>query len=323
MPTVPLLADPTNPSGSHRVAAPGGYEGWHFDASSDDEGQGGRVHIVAALYEAWGLDAAYLRRYAWYRTFPTRVAPPNPCDYPAVTFALCEAGRETIRFTARARGSGDDVRVAADGRGVRVGGSHADRSSDDSVRLHLRGTDRLRTIAVDLTFRPSMRPNREVTLLDSPSLGLHRWVVADALCDVEGSVAVFQPDRGGGTPASTVSFTGSGFHDHRYGTRPPATGGEWFGGRVLVEDRVFAFQRAGEQEAHLFAAGHGDADVTRVPVVAGDDGETRIGPIRLNHPTILQADRIETLLTYDAVVGNEKGIALCRKLRLPRWMPRG
>jgi hypothetical protein len=316
MPTIPLLAEPVNPNGSHRVAAPGGYEGWHFDATSDD----GRVHILAALHEAWAFDAAYLRRYAWYRTFPTRLRPPVPSDYPAVTFALCEAGRETIRFTARAHANADEVRIADDGRSVRVGGSHADRSFNESIRLHLRGMEgtrgaaATRTIASDLTFHPRIHANGELTLLDSPTAGLHRWVIVDPLCDVEGEVSIF--DATGGPPR-IVSFAGLGFHDHRYGTRPPAAS---LHGRMLLDGRAIAFARMGDEDAHLMHVAEGAMpELSRVSV-SSDGAEMKIGPMHLSRPVVLESDRYETLRTYDAVVAGERGVALIRERRgLSRW----
>jgi hypothetical protein len=322
MPTIPLLSDPVNPNGSHHLTAPGGYEGWHFDASSDD----GRVHLVAGLHEAWAFHPKYVRRYAWYRRFPTRIAPPAPLDYPAVTFALCEAGRRPIRFTSLISGArGDDVRTTDDGRSVRIGANHAERSSDRSVRLHLRGTDALCTIAVDLTFRPIIHANREVTFHDSPALGLHRWVIVDPLCEVEGSIAVFQPDCGGGTPAHSVSFAGRGFHDHRYGTRPPpGIGG--LGGRVLLEDRALVFEQIGHSGAApriLVTVSKDAIDVVSPPAQIVDGQSMNIGMIHLTCPCILQRDRFHTLLTYDARVGGEAGIGLCRRFRPRRWVPPG
>jgi len=331
MPTLPLLADPANPNASHRVVSPGGYEAWHFDASSDD----GKLHVVAALHEAWAFDPAYLRKYAWYRRFPTRVVPPNPPDFPAVTFLLCEQGRASVRFIARARGrSSDEVRTSDDGRSIRIAASHAERAGDGSVRLHLRGTDRLRTIAANLTFRPVIGgaggAGREVTLIDSPaSLGLHRWVIVDPLCEVEGEVSIFEPS--GGQPR-TVSFAGAGIHDHRYGTRP-AVATDWFGGRVLLDDRALAFEQVGAGDAAattIVSAGKDQLDVSRAArarrdVDSGDGGDgggdVNIGMIHLSRPRALESDRYQTLLAYDARVGGESGVALCRKIHRVRWIP--
>src|SRR5205823_6332499 len=150
-------------------------------------------------------------------------------------------GRATIGFTTR-RLHRDEVRTSDDGRGVRIGSSHAERASDDSIHLSLRGAaDRGRTIAAEFSFRPIVRVNREITLHESPGGGLHRWVIVDALCDVQGEVSIF--DGGAGAPPHVIPFAGRGRHDHRYGTRPPREAGEWFGGRVLLSNRAIAFER--------------------------------------------------------------------------------
>jgi hypothetical protein len=326
MPTIPLLADPANPNGSHHMGAPGGYEAWHFDASSDD----GKLHMVAALHEAWGLDPAYLRKYAWYRRFPTRIVPPNPLDFPAVTFVLCEEGRQTIRFNARTSGGGGgrsagEVRVSDDGSRVRVGASHAERSpSDQSIHLHLRGTDRLRTIAVNLTFRPVLRAAtcREITLRSGPGArGLHRWVIVDPLCEVEGEISIFEPS-GGATPR-TISFAGSGLHDHRYGTRPRVTT-DCFAGRVLLEEGAFAFEQIGRGgDAIIVSATAEGIDVHRGARVEQHREDVRVGMIHLSRPRVLESDRYQTLLAYDARVVGESGVALCRTIRRRRWIAAG
>src|SRR5207248_6338708 len=72
MPTLPLYDPaPTNPDDPHRVAAPGGYECWRFDA----EDSAANFRVVAKLWDGYAFDPAYLRRYALYRRFPTRVDP--------------------------------------------------------------------------------------------------------------------------------------------------------------------------------------------------------------------------------------------------------
>jgi len=33
-------------------------------------------------------------------------------------------------------------------------------------------------------------------LVDSPTVGLHRWVIVDPLCEVEGEISIFEPSGG-------------------------------------------------------------------------------------------------------------------------------
>src|SRR5688572_31989867 len=104
MPTLPLMTPTPLADASRKITAPGGYESWRFDASSDD----GKLHLVAGLHLGHQLDAGYLRRYLRYRRRPTRVAPPQPWEYCAVTFALLEKGRPALRFAATVRATPDD-----------------------------------------------------------------------------------------------------------------------------------------------------------------------------------------------------------------------
>ena len=399
MPTLPLLTDPPNPNGSHRLLAPGGYEGWSFDASSDD----GALHLVAGLHAADALDADYARAYARYRRRPTRVTPPAPGDFAAVTFALFEKGRQPVRFTARGTAAGE-VLIAPTGDSVRIGGSHGIRSPDGrSVQLNLRGVDDGRTIAVNLTFRSLGPVDREVALLgpaatrpgvgddlgDDPrrasgdghtsgdgrephgdgrethggdqtggghgtrggdtrfarGFGLHRWVIADPMCDVNGEIAIFD---GTGGPPRTVPLAGSGFCDHAYGTRPLAgAAAVWFTGRAIFEDRVIAFRQVGDAaEGHLVTAIARAAAVTasapvsdatesaatvettfsRVPVDEALRAAARrrvhadridLGPLHLEYPQVLDAGEHERVVLYTASAAGQRGTALCRVLQPP------
>jgi hypothetical protein len=309
MPTLPLLIEPPHPSGSHHVSAPGGYEGWYFDASNAD----GTSHIVAGLHEAWAFSSTYARRYWWYRRFPTRLTPPLPREFPAVTFALYRDGHEPVRFVTDSAHAMSEVRTTDDGRSVRIGSSHAERSFDELIRLNLRGVAGSETIAADLMFRPLARVNREITLIDDAVAGLHRWAIADALCEVEASVAIFTPDCGGGTPAESFEFRGRGFNDHRYGTRPaPAS----LSGRVLMADRAVAFTHIGDEETgHVVTSrADGNVDVTTAPA-GGTDAHLRVGPLALVNPRLLEAGRFHALLSYEARVDGEPGVALCRRVR--------
>jgi hypothetical protein len=160
MPTLPMMTPTPHADASRRITAPGGYESWRFDASSDD----GKLHLVAALHFGHALDPQYLRRYALYRRFPTRVRPPTPAEFCAVTFALLERGRPALRFAVPAAATLDDFHASDDGRSVRLGASHMNRAGDGILRLHLRGTYHDRTITVNLAFRPQMDASCEIDL---------------------------------------------------------------------------------------------------------------------------------------------------------------
>lgn len=317
MPTLPLLSDPTHPNASHRVLAPGGYESWNFHAVSDD----GRLKLSAALHETRADDVKYLRRNWLYQKFPTRVAPPDPRAYSAVTFALFEAGHQPVRFVANA--ARDEVRTRDDGNGVRIGGSHFERAADGSFQLHLRGASYQRTLSANFTFRPVIESTARVDLTDDAR---HRAMLISPLCDVEGEVSVFSPT--GGSPR-VASFAGSGAHDHTFGTRSPGGAGDtWWTGRALFDNAAFSFTQLDHHDATLViarkdATGEVTVEIRRVPVEHRAH-EICVGPLHLARPCVLDSGTFETVSSFDAIIAGEQGRALCtrvnwKKLSNPVW----
>ena len=68
-----------------------------------------------------------------------------------------------------------------------------------------------------------------------------------------------------------------------------------------------------------------DPELTRAAVDGVPGGpELRIGPLYLTQPRVLTANRSETLMTYQAAVADDQGIALCRiqHRRRVRWFGR-
>jgi len=64
-------------------------------------------------------------------------------------------------------------------------------------------------------------------------------------------------------------------------------------------------------------------DVHKGAHVERDREDVKIGVIRLSRPRVLESDRYQTLMAYDARVGGESGVALCRTIRRRRWVPAG
>ncbi|MEO6435369.1 MAG: hypothetical protein ABIP55_06355 [Tepidisphaeraceae bacterium] len=336
MATLSLLTTPTHPNASRRITAPGGYESWRFSATSDD----GSIHVVAELHAAWALDRAALRRYWAYRRFPTRVRPPNPSRHPAVTFALYERGRQPIVLTTRL--AAEDFSADDAGRSVRVGGSHAQRGTDDAVHLNVRGaTTHGQTIAARLTLRPHVEGGGEVMLFGAPDgrddtigsaprdgRGVHGWVIADPLCDVNGEISVF---REAGGPPRVIPFAGVGCHDHYYGTRPLADAAdEWLSGRIVLEDHALLFRRAGSDAAHVCEARAGQPLEIRTEAIRTDGvsrtargvvypaAMTIAGVAELAEPKVIDSSWHGVVLEYRATIGNDRAVALVELLRPKR-----
>ena len=75
VPTLPLLENPTptDADAPRIITAPGGYQWWYFEAHDPVAD----VRVVAILFDGNAFHPKYLRRYAWYRRMPTRIAPPR------------------------------------------------------------------------------------------------------------------------------------------------------------------------------------------------------------------------------------------------------
>ncbi|MEA2710484.1 MAG: carotenoid 1,2-hydratase [Phycisphaerales bacterium] len=323
MPTLPMMTPTPHADASRKITAPGGYEWWRFDASSDD----GKLHLVAGLHFGHAFDRRYLRRYAMYRRFPTRVRPPAPAEFCAVTFALLERGRPALRLAMPI--AKDEFSAADDGRTVRLGASHMNRGPDGVLRLHLRGLDDDRTIAVNLSFRPQLNTSCDVDLASASAAdaGQHRWVVVDPLCDVDGEISVFAESGG---PPRVTPFAGSGCHDHRFGTRPlGALGHRWLNGRAVFADRAILFHQVGDAAFVWQAGGKGATPAATsggLKVIGSATSRWGIGypetielpgagDVRLMRPRVVGTSFASVIVAYDAAGDLETGRALVQVLK--------
>lgn len=257
MPTLPLYTPNAIADASHGVAAPGGYEAWHFDAETSS----GDLRLVATLARGDPFRADYLARYQQYRRRPTRWPPPLPAQYPGARVAVYEKQRLLGQFTTQF--SPDQFSASAQRPQVRAGPNEFVRGQDGALSLRLRGAlpgnagsgrDQF-NLSADLTFRPVLRhAPHEACLLSPPLFGdEHRWVVADPLCEVSGTVSLTaRGDARGRGAARDIDFRGRGYHDHTYGTGPlPASAGHWLRGRLLLGERVVAFYAAAPLNRYL------------------------------------------------------------------------
>lgn len=342
MPTLALLtpadARPAgaSPDAWHRVAAPGGYEWWHFDA----EDASGDVQLVAAFHDGFAFHPGYLRAHARYLRRSTRVAPAVPSQYPCASFAVYEKGSPAARFlTQYSPGAfqGSDERPEA-----RVGLNVLQADAAGVLRLSLAGPTPDPTpgsstpwagqaLSAELWFR-SLRacsPPTERRFLSRELTGAdHHWVLANPLCEVEGTVRI--PAGGGAGGGRALAFRGRGYHDHCYGTGPIGSGlHRWVRGRVLLAERVVAFHAATPanrdrpDEVRLVACDPAGAyDVPNAGFRLDGAGRTRAGlayprrlklgdALELHSPRVVEASGFFVRLTYDAVYEGERGRALC------------
>jgi len=315
--TLPLYQNPPLADAWHNVTSPGGYEWWYFDA---EDVQSDR-QIVAMLFDGCPFHPEYLRRYRAFVRNPTRVAPPRPSEYICACFTVIHAGK--VEHQCFSRYPLEQFEARRDTRHVQVG---PNSFTADGEQLQLRVADK---VSASFAFRPRfthLAVERDL-FTDAQSRAMHRWIIADPLCDVTGEIQVAN---------QTISFNGRGYHDHQFGTAPIVHQvGRWFRGRVLTDDRCVMFQfvqRADAREsieAALFevdAQGVREIETSRSQIHVTWEKHAKhceraeIGNVlTLEYPRIIEARSSSSALpvqvVYDATVnGQTGGHALCQTM---------
>lgn len=318
----------------HSVSAPGGYEWWYFDAEDREHDR----QIVVIFLEGFVFHPGYLRRFGRFLRNPTKHLPPLPREFPCAYFVVYERGK--IAHQLMLQYSPGDFKASRDGLDVAIGPNHAG-IIDGKISLKLRGTPWAltgqgpkpltgKTLTGEFTFTPkfSHAPMERVFLSREMTGAAHHWVLANPLCDVEGSFRLFDSDAPG--EALGVRFSGAGYHDHNYGTGPLGPGlKRWIWGRALFDDRVYTFHFARPRdkrlpdEVHLVEADSSGIREVEIRQVDADWG--KISPMLLRYPKLVQFNRTMTLrnprlidsapfymrLIYDADCRGRLGKAFC------------
>jgi hypothetical protein len=202
MPTIDLFEPRPIESADawHRVTAPGGYEWWHFDAVFPANG----IRLVVRFCLGGLYHAEHRRRYADYLKRPTRVAPPVPADYPSVRVVRYEGGK-LIAAACYPYGAAE-FRASSERLDVAIGPHRVWRGDDGTIQLVLDDI-------ANLLLRPrgtAVARESEITVPASAGCARHFWVLADPVCDVTGALK----------NDSECTVSGTGYHDHCYGTGP-------------------------------------------------------------------------------------------------------
>jgi hypothetical protein len=281
------------------------------------------------VFQGFPFHPRYLREYVRYRRFPTSVRPPLPEQFPFAYFALHEGGEVRCQFLTRF--APHEFEASTNGLGVRVGPNRLLRTAD-GTELHFEAPG-VRAALLLLRPRHAHAPLERTFPSRAPAAAEHRWVVAEPLCDVEGSI------RCG---ADAFAFRGHGYRDHHYGTGPFGAGlSRWFRGRVLFADAAYAFQFARPSEPALpdeVCLVESTVDGSReIPVSRASCEGLRASrrsvafprtfalddALQLHNPRVIGSSAVHARLVYDAVChGGRCGEAMCaivepRRLRLP------
>ncbi len=328
----PLIAGDAD--SARRVTAPGGYEWWRFDAEDPSRD----LQFTVIFFDGFTFHPRYLRDHARYLRRPTRRLPPQRGRYPALLCRIHRDGRAAVESIVQFDPA--SIHLSTERNEVRLGESGFARV-DGVMRLQATDPD----CAVDLTFSPSFShapleqilPSRKITGAD------HRWIVADLLCEVEGTIRI---GSSAGAP-EPLRFQGRGYHDHHFGTGPIAAGtARWMEGRVLFDDAAYAFKSVrpyhGDDEDEVHLVESDPTGVREIPLSRIIETGVRRstwwhgypetiqldGVITLRNPQVVSASPLGIRLRYDAICRGRAGKAHCEIIHpqrlgrpmLGRWM---
>jgi hypothetical protein len=337
MPLLPLYASAAAPDACHEVRAPGGYEGWHVDAEDAQQD----LRITGDLYEGYIFHPRYVRRSARYGLWPLRCVPPTPAEFVCAALSIYRGNRVLGQFTCRYGAS--EFAASTQAVQVRIGPNELRRESQGQTRCLWRSApgDQAQ-IEADWVLRPLWNhPPLEQKLLHDAAFGReHRWIVDPSPCVAEGSLRVGR---------ETIAFSGTGYHDHRFGSAPPGQGvRRWMWGRILGANRGMSFHLAqfrAPQQARQATLIEADAQGVRqrqvARVAAGSSKHTLLGlayprelrlepGVELHSPRLIGATAYRLRLAYQSHLDGAPASAWCEivypdRLRWPlldRWIER-
>jgi len=242
MATLKLMSPPaaTRADGWHGIAAPGGYEAWHFYA----EDRTRRIRLIFSFHHGLALHPDYLRRFDAYRRHPTRNRPPLPSQYPCLHWAIYEdrnekpAASSTTQFPPGA--------FHADGTSLTLGPNRL-IFSQDQITAQIR-----QSFSGELVFHPILQAGSIETVFAG-----HYWLAARPLCQVRGEIRL---------GARTIALNGLGRQDQYYGTLPLACAAtRWMRGGILFPRAAIEFQTADDHATILLADEAGTRSIENSP----------------------------------------------------------
>jgi carotenoid 1,2-hydratase len=244
MPTLPLMQTPPNPDAWHQVKAPGGYEGWYFDAEDFTND----IRLIGFLGEGCQFKGPYERQFNHYQKHPTRYHPPLPPDFPGFEFFILRAGK---LWSACRSQNADSLEAAPNRQIIRVGDNEL-ICDPNSFQLKLSAVPYLskraeNRISAEMTFHISGSSNR-FPITPKTLTARHVWTTSP-YCILEGQLTLGD---------EKITLRGQACMEHRYGTASIKSAlKRGVSGRVLSKDRALLFHtiqprdRKQPQEAQL------------------------------------------------------------------------
>lgn len=200
-----LVLDPAEEAahGAWLRETPGAYEWWYFDAVSD--------------CGDWALSCIWFlgNPFSPYYRQAARGIPADPYAHNALFFALYRQGRlhayHFTRFPASLVSAAEAVPLC-----LEFGPNTLLMAKNGEWRLALadeNGNGRSLAAALIFTGPPLSGGSDE----EAPRDGDHSWLPIAPFCRVAGQITLREAHNPG---AETISFTGTGYHDHNWGRLP-------------------------------------------------------------------------------------------------------
>src|ERR1700722_7259199 len=248
--------------------SPGAYEWWHFDGQDDHSG----YCFSAQFYAGNPLSPYYqeaLRRYLKEAqpplVNPTVATPPNPLDFCGVVFRVFKSGSLVNEFLQEF--SPGQLKAAEGHPAVLLGPNrfHWDASGEQpGYVVTLQGTvPQNKSLRARLFFTPE-----KTAALPNESFGTfptHTWVLAAPRCRLEGTLQWCDTE---GETLKEVHLSGSGYHDHHFGTIPlDRFLKSWHWGHAFLESKTIIYS---------YQAPHAADEKTKGLWMSLDSGEFKL-----------------------------------------------
>jgi hypothetical protein len=292
----------TRADGWHGIAAPGGYEAWHFYAEDLTQ----HIRVVFSFHHGLALHPDYVRRFDAYRRRPTRNRPPLPRQYPCVHWAIYEdenknknkkpAASSTTQFPP---GS-----FHADGTSLTLGPNRL-IFSQDKITAHI---SRIKgSFSAELLFHPILQGSSVESVLAG-----HFWLAARPLCQVRGEIQL-------GT--RTIALNGLGQQTQYYGTAPLArAANRWMRGAILFPRAAVTFQSADDLATVIMADEAGMRTIENFPFTVNSTRHALGMPpypsaidfgswLILRNGRVVDSSPAQVRLLFDAYVDGEQSTA--------------
>lgn len=231
MHTIPLWepSPAAGPDGWHRMTAPGGYEGWWFDAVDANAG----IRLIIAFFIGDPFSKIYLADYRRFRRWPTRFAPPRPVDHCAIYASVSEKNQPTWKLVARP--GADAFHVFETESRFELKDVASWKFGEGDTELEVRNADD-GLIELALNVARASRScistgSTGETPVPQVKSGFHRWTVTSSSSHAMGEMSTSTYNR---SPRRKIQFQGPCIEGHCMGNAPPIDRN----GRPVIESEI-------------------------------------------------------------------------------------